>query len=270
MPAESSASLVDVAFNIEWAKLGKRPDQIQFALAKARSAVGGNVPAQYVPPPQRQQVPDGGTDDDDDGHVEYPLGIDVSDAQGTIDWQAVAGASIAFAYAKASEGTGRGGASGFRDNWKGMRDNGIFRGAYHYFHAYVDAQIQADTFMNAVRGLDPNSGDLPPVLDVEEKERGTSATDKADRIAQWLTLVEQAMGMRPVIYAGPSYWKDFMADTNRFTSYPLWIAQYSRRLPTVPGGWPTWNIWQFTDTGRVPGISGDVDMDRMNSRAMVP
>src|SRR5262249_12335135 len=92
-------------------------------------------------------------------------GIDVSSAQGAIDWARVRDAAIAFAYIKATE------ADTFNDsrfaaNWTAARGN-VARGAYHFFHARanVDAtRAQADHFIAAIAS-DP--GELTPMVDVE-------------------------------------------------------------------------------------------------------
>jgi len=46
-----------------------------------------------------------------------------------------------------------------------------------------------------------------------------------------------------------------------FQRYPLWVASWDVPAPTLPAGWTTWALWQFTSTGTVPGITGDVDLD---------
>ena len=86
-------------------------------------------------------------------------GIDVSSYQGIIDWNQVHGAGYAWAYAKATEGTG------YRDptfpgNWSGMQSAGLSRGAYHFFHPGDDGTTQADYYLGYVGTL--GAGDLPP------------------------------------------------------------------------------------------------------------
>jgi hypothetical protein len=70
-----------------------------------------------------------------------------------------------------------------------------------------------------------------------------------------------------MIYTYPSFWRSAMADSHAFHAYPLWIAHWSTMTPSVPGGWPTWTMHQYSATGRVSGISGDVDLDQFHGTA---
>ncbi|HKP52089.1 MAG TPA: glycoside hydrolase family 25 protein [Chloroflexia bacterium] len=193
--------------------------------------------------------------------VPRPLGIDVSNHQGIINWAAVPSSGRVFAFAKASEGTG------FIDpffarNWKGMKDAGLLRGAYHFFRPSVDATAQANLFIQQVKRLDP--GDLPPVIDVEAHDNRSAAVI-VQGIKQWVARVQDALGRDPMIYTGPSFWQTRVGNSNAFSqTLPLWIAHYGVAKPIVPGGWPFHTIHQFTDNGQANGVSGPVDTNRFN------
>lgn len=182
-------------------------------------------------------------------------GIDVSHWQGTIDWRAVRGSGIDFAFIKATEG-GTHTDPQFARNWAAAADAGITRGAYHYFRPDVDPVKQAEHFLRVTR-LGP--GDLPAVLDVETSD-GVAGDALLRAIRSWLQTVERATGKRPIVYTYPDFW-------NRYVSaspgpYPLWIASYGRDQPLMPTiGWSEWTFWQSSATGRVPGIQGNVDLD---------
>src|SRR5690606_21143416 len=78
----------------------------------------------------------------------------------------------------------------------------------------------------------------------------------------YLRTVEALTGRVPIIYTYPNFWRTAMADSNQFHRYPLWIADYrGNPAPEVPGGWSTWTFWQTTDSGRVPGIHGNTDLN---------
>jgi lysozyme len=94
-------------------------------------------------------------------------GIDVSHYQGVVAWQSVRAAGAAFAFAKASEGTTATDPL-FADNWRGIAQAGLARGAYHFAHPGFDPETQAVHFHATVGDLRP--GDLPPVLDIETTE----------------------------------------------------------------------------------------------------
>ena len=181
-------------------------------------------------------------------------GIDVSHWQGAIDWQAVRGSAIDFAFIKATEG-GTYTDPRFARNWAAAADAGIARGAYHYFRPNVDLVKQAEHFLRVTR---LGAGDLPAVLDVETSD-GLAVDALLRAVRSWLETVERATGKRPIVYTYPDFW-------NRYVSaspgpYPLWIASYGRDQPLMPNGWRDWTFWQSSATGRVPGIEGDVDLD---------
>jgi lysozyme len=187
-------------------------------------------------------------------------GIDVSHWQGTIDWQAVRGGGIDFAFIKATEG-GTFTDPQFARNWAAAADAGIARGAYHYFRPNVDAVKQAEHFLRVTR---LGAGDLPAVLDVETSD-GLAGDALLRAIRTWLETVERATGKRPIVYTYPDFW-------NRYVSaspgpYQLWIASYGRDQPLMPIGWSDWTFWQSSATGRVPGIQGDVDLDHFRGGA---
>lgn len=190
-----------------------------------------------------------------------PLGIDVSNHQGIVNWTAVAASGIQFAFAKASEGTG------FIDpffarNWQGMKDAGLLRGAYHFFRPGLGAITQANLFIQRVQSLAP--GDLPPVIDVEVPD-GQSAAVIVNGIKQWIERVRTVLGRDPLIYTGPSFWQTRTGNSTAFSQkFPLWIAHYGVAQPIVPGGWPFHTFHQFTSSGHVNGVSGNVDMNRFN------
>ena len=184
-------------------------------------------------------------------------GIDVSKWQGSVNWKSVQQAGIAFAFARATYGVSEVD-SCFNDNWQAMKDAGIIRGAYHFFLAADDPTQQADFFIKTVGTLDP--GDLPPVIDVESASGASS--NLAAAVQTWLSVVEQGLGRRPMIYTAPSYWNANL--TSAFGDYPLWVAEYGVSSPRAVNGWDNWTFWQYSSTGKVNGVNGSVDLDDFN------
>jgi lysozyme len=184
-------------------------------------------------------------------------GIDVSYYQGNIDWQSVKDAGVAFAFARATYGNTKVDPQ-FHSNWQLMKNAGIIRGAYHFYVASEDPAEQATFFANAVGSLE--SGDLPPVLDVEAGS-GTSSSLVSD-VQTWLSAVEQRLGVTPMIYTAPSYWNEYM--NANFGKYPLWVAEYGVTTPKSVKGWSGWTFWQHSQSGTVSGIAGTVDLDYYN------
>lgn len=188
-------------------------------------------------------------------------GIDVSKWQGEIDWDAVAGDGIRFAFIRATHGTDILD-EWFDTNWRRAREVGIARGAYQFFEGGQDPVEQADVFLSMVPALEP--GDLPPVIDVESPDGNPGAAEYQDNVRVWLDRVEAALGVPPIIYTGKYYWDDALAGTDEFSDHPLWDAWWSNGCPDTPRGWESWTFWQYSSTGRVAGIGGDVDRDRFD------
>ncbi|HEV8577853.1 MAG TPA: glycoside hydrolase family 25 protein [Thermoanaerobaculia bacterium] len=184
-------------------------------------------------------------------------GLDVSHFQGTVDWNQVVQAGYAFAFIKATDGITYVDPM-FATNWSGAKAAGLLRGAYHFFEADDDPQQQAENFLKTVT---LESGDLPPVLDVESSSTSSqvSTATVIDRVAAWLQAVQQATGRTPILYTDNSYWDSL--GTKQFSGYPLWIADYGVASPTLPTGWTSWAFWQFSQSGEIPGIATAVDLN---------
>jgi len=153
-------------------------------------------------------------------------GVDVSHYQGIVRWDKLKRQGISFAFAKATGGLVHSDRY-FGHNWQSMREEGILRGAYHFFHPADDAKTQAQHFVGIVKkhgGM--RAGDLPPVLDVEKTD-GVSSARIVEGVATWLKVVEQELGCQPIIYVGRSFADDHLG--KKFKNYPLWIAEYTTR-----------------------------------------
>ncbi len=194
-------------------------------------------------------------------------GIDVSRWQGAIDWQAVAADGIVFAFIRVSDGDPAGDGvadSRFDENWAAAKAAGIMVGAYQFFRPNQNVDAQADFLVDKLGGqLEP--GDLPPVIDVEA-DGGLSDSQVAAAIRQWLERVESQLGVKPIIYTSAYLWAEYTGDSMDFGDYPLWVAHYTDPSGPfwVPDGWSDWRFWQYSSSGSVSGISGNVDMDFFN------
>lgn len=187
-------------------------------------------------------------------------GVDVSYYQGNIDWPAARADGVEFAFVRISDGLGTVDTK-FEQNWAGTKAAGILRGAYQFFRPNQDAIAQADLFLDKLGTLEAN--DLPPVIDVEAAG-GLGPAAVADRVGIWIDRVKAATGMTPIIYTGFYFWRDSVGSAE-FPGSPLWHAQYtSAACPNIPAPWDDWAIWQYTSSGRVSGIAGDVDTNRFN------
>jgi GH25 family lysozyme M1 (1,4-beta-N-acetylmuramidase) len=192
------------------------------------------------------------------------LGIDVSHHQKKINWKRVAADGIDFAmirvgYRGAEQGTLQEDTS-FRDNITSAAAVGVSVGAYFFSQATSEAEAvqEADYVIDA---LSSAAVTMPVAFDIEEVEGTASRTDSltpeqvttfarafCDRIAE--------AGYTPMIYANTKW---FIARMNleNLSGYGKWLAQYFE-YPAYPYEFA---IWQYTNTGKVNGIKGDVDMN---------
>jgi GH25 family lysozyme M1 (1,4-beta-N-acetylmuramidase) len=206
-------------------------------------------------------------------------GIDVSHWQGTIDWGKVRGAGKKFAFIKASEHT-----SFVDDKYQTNRANaksaGLKVGAYHFARPNLgttDAYAEADHFIETA---DWTSGELRPVLDLEDTG-GLSSSALQTWVKAFVQRVYAQTGVRAIIYVSPAFWSSKMGNSRWFADNGydvLWIAHWTTASsPSVPAenwGGKSWTFWQYTSSGSVSGISGRVDLDRFNgsdlSKVLIP
>ncbi len=187
-------------------------------------------------------------------------GIDVSTYQGVVDWQKAKGAGVEFSIARVSDGTGFPD-NQFAANWPGMKKAGVLRGTYQFFHPGEDPIAQADLMFSMLKqagGL--ASDDLPPVMDIEVTDNLGPAAIQAS-MKKWLNYVEGKINRKPMIYTAA-----FMSGSvgAGFTAYPLWVANYGPKCPTMPSGWNEWMIWQYTDSVSYAGIGSNADGNDFN------
>ncbi len=194
------------------------------------------------------------------------IGIDVSHHQGPIAWRGVARGGIGFAFIKATEGVLTRDPR-FGVNWNAAGDAGLLRGAYHFFHPAKPVRAQVDHFCSVTGAFSP--GELPPVLDIEEtipydEWPTVPRRQRLELALEWLRAVEARMGVRPIVYTRKGFVAAMFGAPGPLAAFPLWIAHYTLQpAPACPDGW-TWTFWQYTQSGRVPGISGAVDMNRFS------
>lgn len=187
-------------------------------------------------------------------------GIDISHYQGVINWKQLAQTHagefpIRFIFMKATEG-GDHSDHTFLQHFDSARKYNFIRGAYHFFRPHTDARKQADFFIHNVNLL---SGDLPPVLDVED--RGKRSKEELQRaVKTWLDDVEAHYGVKPILYTSYKFKMRYL-DNPVFDAYPYWIAHYYVDSVRYKG---RWHFWQHTDVGTVPGVEEEVDLDVFN------
>jgi lysozyme len=190
-------------------------------------------------------------------------GIDVSYWQGDIDWEATRAAGIHFVFIKATEG-GDHVDPKFRDNWFGAKRAGLARGAYHFIYWCRPAHEQALWFM---LNVPPDPDALPPVLDLEWNSHSKTCPKRVPReealqtIRTMLAALETHTGKRPIIYTDPKFHRDVLE--GEFPNYHFWLRSVAAKPGDVYRN-RSFAFWQFTTTGKVPGVPGKVDRNSFN------
>ena len=195
-------------------------------------------------------------------------GIDLSVANGAVDFTAVAQAGKAFFMQKCSEGTGYLDPT-FANNVSAGMSAGLVSGAYHFLHPAQDINAQADFFVQNAFG----QVNMPLFVDFETTE-GETVSQAIDRADQMLVALQARTGKAPGIYLGENFWNNY---PSHWVSYPLWIESYHPITngmivdPRVPPPFTHWTFHQYAAdafpgiaAGQVAGVSTAVDLNRFN------
>lgn len=187
---------------------------------------------------------------------EAMLGIDISHYQGKIDWNKlelqIKDKPVDFFIMRATMGDDQD--HHFKEYWHILDTIDIIRGAYHYYRPNQNSTLQAQNFIDNVK-LRP--GDIRPILDIERNSTIQSQERLRKGVQNWLDIVEQHYGVKPIIYTGDTFNRHVLLG-NGFEDYPLWIANYNPIKEPVSDYWV---IWQFSEKGRMNGIYENVDLN---------
>ena len=197
-----------------------------------------------------------------DGETVSIKGIDVSTYQGDIDWEKVAASGVKFVFIRLGY---RGYESGllvkddrFEDNIRGALQNGIAVGVYFVTQAIsVEEAVEEAQFV--MENIRPYNVTWPIVLDIEDAASATARTAelsqqaRTDHAIAFCETVKES-GYTPMLYCNIRWFIEKL-DITRITDYDKWFAQYFRK-PFFPYAF---QMWQYSSTGRIDGIEGNVD-----------
>ncbi|WP_307673853.1 lysozyme [Streptomyces sp. V4I2] len=191
-----------------------------------------------------------------------PKGHDVSSHQKNVDWQKARTKGATFAYVKATESTTYRNPY-FSQQYNGARNAGIIRGAYHFaLPNKSSGKAQAAHFVRNGGSWTADGWTLPPALDIEynpydkkHKCYGLTKTQMVSWIKSFSGEVKRLTGRRPVIYTTAHWWNTCTGSSRAFGSnHALWAARYdSANAGALPAGWSFWTIWQYDNSGALPG-----------------
>ncbi len=197
--------------------------------------------------------------------VRAKTGVDVSTYQKDIDWQAVAADGIDFAILRLGyRGYTEGGLfmdQTFETNLDGALNAGLDVGVYFFSQAVTpeEAEEEAAYVLNAVEGYEiayPIAFDWEPIAPGNGARTETLDNDTLTRCADAFCAKIRQAGYQPAVYFNQSLGY-LRYDLRELTEYTLWLAEYD----TIPDFYYHFDLWQYTHTGQVAGIQGDVDLD---------
>ncbi|MFC7395385.1 GH25 family lysozyme [Scopulibacillus cellulosilyticus] len=173
-------------------------------------------------------------------------------------WEKVRQEGIDFVFIKATEG------HTFVDKmhkeyYKGAVKAGIAAGFYHFarFKNKMEAKKEAEHFIQTVKAF---PADLPHVLDLEVAS-GASRSILSQAALVFLDLVKEKTGQDIMLYTYTIFAKRHLNSLLKYI--PLWIAHYGVDRPGDNGIWERWQVFQYSDKGRINGIQGNVDLNVM-------
>lgn len=193
-------------------------------------------------------------------NIQSVSGIDISKYQGNevsmLDKQTDA---LTFIICKATEGITYTDPD-FVTNWPLIQAKGYTRGAYHFYHCDDDPAQQVSHYLAVIGTLEDT--DFPPIVDFEEGsiDAGINKAEIQPNLLQFLTLLEQKTGRKPLLYTDNNTANTYLTDT-AFANYDLWIADYNSSL-AVPAIWQSkgWTIWQKSQSYALDGNTNDYDI----------
>ena len=193
------------------------------------------------------------------------MGIDVSEFQGQIDWNAVGGSDVEFAMIRIGyRGTTKGQLFSddcFEQNYQGATEAGLDVGVYFFSQAVSEeeareeAQFVLDT-LNGRKLQYPIAFDWEhPVGEGPFRVQDVKGEDAARYGAVFCETIK-AGGYRPIVYSN-KYSAYTFFDLDQWKDYDLWYAEYHDQ----PSLYYDYRMWQYTDEGTVPGINSGVDLN---------
>ena len=181
-------------------------------------------------------------------------GIDISHHQGDIDFNKLKG-SIDFAMVRTSYGNFHLDKK-YKRNIEGLESIGVPYGLYHFSYATTkeEAKGEAKGFLNIIKNYKPL---YPVVVDIESSSRTENVRkDTLVDIAKTFCSIVQNAGYYVMIYANLNYFETKL-NSSILNKYDKWVAEWRDKF-TYNGNA---GMWQYSSKGRMPGISGNVDLD---------
>jgi lysozyme len=206
------------------------------------------------------------------------LGIDVSSGQGSINWADVYANGVTFAYIHAVTGAGSVDPD-FTNNILNAKAAGLQAGAYQFSDLYADTPAEEANYFwkHAGAYIKGDGKSISPAIAFEVFDGYDGASSYTAWFNDWSVDIKAKTSdfMHPVIYVDAC---SGACDLTTGIGLAAWVASYNGQDPYTgspwsdcdacnawdPNGTGGWSFWQFSDTGAIEGISGDVDFDIFN------
>lgn len=191
-------------------------------------------------------------------------GIDVSNWQRDIDFSQVKSSGIQIVYVKATEGVTFTDSKA-KQNYTQAKANGLLVGFYHFFRAKdeANAKAQAQFFINSIKDLEP---DCKYALDVETTE-GLDKNTLSNLAKTFIDEVSRITNKPCIIYTYTNFIDTNLTDVLK--NVPLWVANYGVNAPANNSIWQNWAGFQYSSSGNVAGIEGNVDMNEFTNDVLI-
>ena len=184
-------------------------------------------------------------------------GIDVSYHQGSINWSKVKAAGIDYAILRCGFGQDlvNQDDSMWEKNADACTELGIPFGAYLYSYATTEAKAVGEA-KHVLRLIENYDLQYPVYYDIEDASQKKLGKEKLGKIAKAFADVIEDAGYEVGIYASYSWFNSYLT-ADVFDNYSRWVARYN----TYCGYEKDYHMWQYSSSGKVNGVSGNVDMD---------
>ncbi len=183
--------------------------------------------------------------------------IDVSTWNGNIDWDKVYKSGVRYAMIRSSFGIENPNQvdNKFVRNITNAQRAGVKCGIYHYSYAKsaAEAKKEAEFCLKTIKGY---KIDLPVAFDIEDSSQTHLGKDTLTSIVIAFCDRIKSAGYRPMLYCNPNWLCNYLHKDKLINKYDIWLANWGVSAPSYNCA-----IWQYSESGSVPGVSGSVDMN---------
>ena len=183
-------------------------------------------------------------------------GIDLSTFQKNVDYKKLKEQGIEFAIIRCGYGKERNQKDAeFETHYRGLKSVGIKVGAYLYSYctAVENAKLEGENCLYFISGKE---FELPIFIDLEENRTKELGRVCVTQIAKTFCEIIENAGYKAGVYANLDWFRNYI-DVSQLSDYSIWLAQWNDKYTADFRV----DFWQYTNSGKIDGISGNVDLD---------